>query len=328
MNNQTFVRGLALLAFGMAAALPASAYTSVTIFGDSLSDTGNVFVYTGGATPAAPYVGGGFSNGPIWTDLIAAGLGSAAGTQASLMGGSNYAWGGARTNGGSLPSILVQVGASNAGFWGNIPADPTGLYIVVGGGNDMRDARSSFSGNTAADQAGRQAAAQAAIASLQTALQMIAAKGGKNVLLSNVPDLGNTPEAQSMGAAVVAASSDASARFNALVPGLISSAQGYGLNVSFFDMAATAAAIRSDALNNGGAIYGITNVLYPCAGFPGNVGTSCAVSAFSDALHPSAVTHAIFAATVLAAVPEPASVLLMAVGLAGVLVARRRRSAA
>jgi outer membrane lipase/esterase len=319
----------ALLAAGLFAGhAHAFPYTSLTIFGDSLSDTGNVSLATGGAQPPAsqPYFSGGFSNGLLWTDRLATSLGTPAAAVPSLATGTNYAWAGARATGGSTPSVLVQVGAVGAGFWGGAAADPSGLYVLVAGGNDMRDARTAFPGMTPADEAGRQAAADAAIGALGTAMQAMAAKGVRNVLVSSLPDLGATPEAIGLG--VVAASSDASARFNAQLPGLISFGQSLGLTMSFFDMAGIGAAIRTDALTNGGAVYGITNVFFPCAGFTGSNGAACAVSAFSDGLHPSARTHEIFAATALAAVvPEPATVLLMGLGVAALLGASARRRA-
>ena len=51
----------------------ASAYSSLVVFGDSLSDTGNVYAATGGVIPGAPYASGRFSNGPIWLDTFALG---------------------------------------------------------------------------------------------------------------------------------------------------------------------------------------------------------------------------------------------------------------
>jgi phospholipase/lecithinase/hemolysin len=101
-------------------------------------------------------------------------------------------------------------------------------------------------------------------------------------------------------------------------------AQTFGLNVSFLDMASLGAAVRDDALTNGGAVYGITNVFTPCGTFQGSVGASCSVSAFSDALHPSAIAHQLIGTAAVGVVPEPASALLMALGVAGVLVMRRR----
>ncbi len=318
-------RCAASLALGFAAvcSLPAMAqYSSLTVFGDSLSDTGNIFLATGGVTPAAPYFNGRFSNGPVWIDHLAAGLGQGAGAVPSLMGGSNYAFGGARTGGAANPpGLLAQIN----GLWApsHPVADATGLYVVVGGGNDLRDARGASS-----TPESRQAAAVAAANNVFNAVSLLASRGAQNVLISNVPDLGATPEA--MGLNLVANSSDVSERFNLLIAGMVPllEASFSHLDVTFFDMAGLAAAIRNDALNNGGAQYGILNVLTPCGSFPGSIGISCSVSAFADALHPSAAAHALIGQAALAAVvPEPGTWLLMAVGVAALVLRRRSQQA-
>lgn len=318
--------GATLLAAGsMLAGAAHAQYTSLTIFGDSLSDTGNVFTATGGTQPppSQPYAGGGVSNGPLWTDLLATSLGQPAAGQPSLLGGTNYAWAAARTVGGTVPSIDVQVTTTGAGFWGGVPVDPTGLYVLVAGGNDMRDARSSFPTDSPEDQASRQAAAAAAAANLRDVLSKLATRGVRNVLLGNLPNLGYTPEAAGLN--LVAASADASTRFNAEFPSLLDAGRSFGLNMMFVDFAGLGTAVRNDALFNNGATYGLTNALFPCAGFTGSNGASCSVSMFSDALHPSAATHALMAQAALAAVPEPATWLSLALGLALLPVLARRR---
>jgi outer membrane lipase/esterase len=323
-----------LLRFVAAAALAAGAVTALAVpaptasfsnayfFGDSLSDTGNIFAVTGGTTPPPPYFNGRFSDGPVWVEVLANGIGLPATSTASLQGGNNFSFGGARTSGGSIPSLLVQVG----GFTGAAgPIDPNALYVVVAGGNDMRDARSAFQGNTPADLAGRAAAATAATNNLRTALQLLAADGARNVLLANLPDLGATPEAAALG--LVAPSSDATNQFNLLMPGVTGFAQSLGMAVSFLDLAGLSNAVRNDALNNGGAVYGITNVLTPCGSFQGSIGIACSVSLFSDALHPSARAHALIGAAAIAAVPEPAGVATLLAGLWMLAALLRRRSA-
>lgn len=320
---------VAVLAFSATASAPAIAgpYSSLYVFGDSLSDTGNVFAATGGAVPTSPYFAGRFSDGPVWIDHLAAGLGVPAGATPSLMGGNNYAFGGARTGSGAVPvpGLLAQFG----GLWAPAHpggADPDALYVVAGGGNDMRDARSAFTGDTAADQAGRQTAAATAASNLLSVVMGLASAGARHILVANLPDLGATPEAVFLG--LTAASSDASARYNALVAGIEAVAEGLvaGLDVLSFDLAGVAAAIRDDALNHGGATFGITNVIAPCGAFPGSLGASCAVSAFSDALHPTAAAHAIIGAAALraAGVPEPATLWLAALAIGGLLLQRRR----
>lgn len=318
-------RCAASLALGFAAlsSLPALAlpYTSLTVFGDSLSDTGNVFLFTSGQGspfPTAPYYNGRFSDGPVWIDVLAAGLGLPAGAVASNSGqGTNYAWGGARTGTGTnpTPGLLVQVGS----FWNQPAADPNGLYVVVGGGNDLRDARGA-----AGTPESRQAAAEAAAGNLFSVVGLLASRGAKHVLISNVPDLGVTPEAVGLG--LVANSSDVTQRFNMLIGGAenVLEATYSGLNVSFLNMAALASAVYADALGNGGAVYGITNVTTPCGTFTGSVGIACNVSLFSDALHPTAAAHALIGqAALIAVVPEPGTWLLMAVGVVAVVFRRR-----
>ena len=80
--------GAATVVLSALVALPAQAgFTSMWVFGDSLSDTGNVLALTTAFTPnpfpVYPGALGRFSNGPVWIDYLAAGLGLPAGAQAS-----------------------------------------------------------------------------------------------------------------------------------------------------------------------------------------------------------------------------------------------------
>lgn len=309
----------------VSAAAVAAPISSIVVFGDALSDTGNTFIATGGTAPAPPYSNGRFSDGPVWVEALAQALNVPAGSVAPyLSGGENYAFGGARTGASTSPTpgVLAQLG----GFWnvaGTRLADPDALYIFAGGLGDMRDARSAFQSTSPGDQAGREAAADAAVANLANAVSFLASRGATRVLILNLPDLGATPEAIGLGLA--AASTDAALRFNANLSAVEASleAQFAGLDVILFDWFAVTEAIRGDATQNGGATYGITNVVAPCGGFSGSAGASCAASLYSDSLHPSAVAHAIYANAALALVPEPSIAALLA-GSAAILLSRAR----
>lgn len=317
----------ALAAASMAA--HAGPFSGIFIFGDSLSDTGNVSIATGGAAPdpSQPYAPGRFSDGPVWVETFASGLGLSVTPALTPGGGNNFAFGGARTGAvGTPPGVLAQaVGLWGGGSQAPIPgrADPNALYVVVAGGNDMRDARSIFTGDPVADAAARQAAAVSAITNLANTISYLAASGARNVLISTLPDLGVTPEAIGLG--LQAASTDATNRFNALIPtlfGLESIPAFNGLDIRLLDMAAVAANVRVNFVD-----FGVTNVGLPCGAFTGSQGASCATSLFSDGLHPSAFAHRLIGEAALAVygVPLPGTLALMVLALVLLVLVQRRR---
>jgi phospholipase/lecithinase/hemolysin len=83
---------LTFLLLGWSAASAVPIYSSIFVFGDSLSDGGNAFLRTGGLYPPAPYVQR-ISNGPVAVEYLAARLGVP--PAPSLAGGTHYAVGGA-----------------------------------------------------------------------------------------------------------------------------------------------------------------------------------------------------------------------------------------
>ncbi len=132
----------AILCLTAAAQARTASYDALYVFGDSYCDVGNIFAATGGAEPAAPYYNGRFSNGPIWLDHVAGFL--RVPLKPSLLGGTDYAFGGAWVTepqslpgGGTIPSVPEQVELYLSHRGGK--ADPNGLYILEGGGNDILD---------------------------------------------------------------------------------------------------------------------------------------------------------------------------------------------
>lgn len=357
-----------LLAFAIGAAAfigvaHASPYSNVIVFGDSLSDTGNVYSLTQAFAPPPfpdyPGAAGRFSDGPAWTDHLAAGLAApAAAVPANLLyvgapgviaigapGGTNYAFGGARTGlggaAGATTGLIGQLINWNGSVFGTSltrAADPNALYVVVAGANDLRDARNAFPGPTPADEAARTAAAAATAGAVVDVVALLAQAGARHFLMSNLPDLGLTPEAVALG--VVPASSDVSDKFNLALGAEVGGFEaaflgltGIDLDIRMFDFAGLVDAVYADATSGSGAAYGITNVTGACIepAAPGayfvptatDADGNCPVSAFSDLLHPSAALHRLIGQVALqAAVPEPATWLVVVVGLGAAL--RRR----
>ena len=131
----------------------AASIDRIVFFGDSLSDTGNVWFATGGFPPP-PYfqgssggqpdfTGGQWSGpgGPSWPTVFAAKF-SLTATPSLVPGGNNYAWGGARTGINPDPSGVLwleqQVGLYVLPYQlsGTSPGAGTLVSIMIGG-NDV-----------------------------------------------------------------------------------------------------------------------------------------------------------------------------------------------
>lgn len=293
----------------------AHAYSGMVVFGDSLSDTGNVNISTGGpgvGIPLAPYWNGRFSNGPVWVETLAGHLGLSAAPV--LGGGTNFAFGGAPTGlpipPGSSPSLVDQLATiyfpATGGF-----ADPNALYVIWGGGNDIR--------------AGNPTGAATNIGQMITDL---AGAGANHFLIPNLPDIGLTPEAIAAGAAAQAAATGATLFHNAgLHAQVVSLRSTLGVSIIEVDVFG----FLNNIISNPG-LFGITDTSNPCytgttgIGGPGSVCADPDAYVFWDGIHPTANSHELLGDFAFAAIPVPAAVWLFgsALGLLGWL---RRRAA-
>ena len=112
--------------------------TSITVFGDSLVDAGNVnFLFPSVASEENGYFDGRFTNGYDYTDLLRLALFDMP-TTASLEGGTNFAYGGARaTNTSGVPDLGEQLALFQGYLAAGNEVDTTGLYVLNFGGNDI-----------------------------------------------------------------------------------------------------------------------------------------------------------------------------------------------
>lgn len=303
---------LAVLAALLAPLPAAAAPSALYVFGDSLSDRGNIAVLTGGAIPAPPYAGGRFSNGPIWVEALSAGLGLGP-VVASLNGGTDYAYGGATATGNTPIDLQNQVAAY---VFGGPPAPAGALFTLWAGANDILNALAT---NPATLPAAALAAAQAVV---DAASALVAQGGARELLVLTLPDLGDTPRlnVNPLGAA---AASAASMAFNAaLLGGLAAAPALAAAEVHVLDTFGLLEAAIADP-----AGFGFSNVTGACVTGPLNSPEPpCAPDLagqnaylFWDGIHPTSAAHAIIGREALAAVPEPATVALFGLALFGLV---------
>lgn len=283
-------------------ALPAISYAQadfdgIFIFGDSLSDSGNIYQLTGETSkapyaviPSRPYAIGGhhFSNGRTWAERLAQDLNDNTGGKASLQSpgkNGNYAFAGARArsgSGSSSPYARMQV-LMYLGDHGRASANA--LYVIQFGGNDLRDALVTAQNDVGAAFVIIQTAVQELVANIQ----MLHAAGARNFLVANAPNLAHAPAIKLMGASGVA--------------GLFTGLYNGGLEGGLQLLEQSINEINIYRLDVGGIVddivanpdaFGLTNVNFPCLTFFIESDATCdnpEEYLFWDGIHPTAAGH-------------------------------------
>ncbi|MFN6106413.1 MAG: SGNH/GDSL hydrolase family protein [Planctomycetaceae bacterium] len=277
-------------------ALQAGPFSAIYAFGDSLTDTGNAFLATGGATPPPGYFNGRYSNGPVWIDHLAVNYGLAPLTPAIVPGGTNYAIAGATSGLGlspvGSPNLLAQIGLYQSNLGGGT-ADPGALYTIMIGGNDF------FGGEL-------NPAVPASNVSL--AIQSLAALGAHRVLVLDTGLLGNTPRALATLTPIQQAGLNALALgySNQLKSDLAGLRSALGISIYLANILETSTKVHANP-----AAYGFSNVTDGAW----LVGDYAAVGyLYWDDIHPTAAGHTLIAQEAIAAIPEPASLILLGLG--------------
>ncbi len=236
-NAVRFLVYTLLLCAGLLGAAEAQSYTSVVVFGDSLSDVGNdasvsyakygVVAQVPG--PATGYTNGRFTDGldttpparnytGVWIEQLATKLAAHPAIRNSLSGGTDYAYGFATTNTGTSqltygPSNALSITVNNMGQQVSdyLASGPTinssTLYVVWGGANDLLNLTSA---TDIANSAGREVAL----------VQQLINAGATDFLIPNLPPLGLIPRLNQIPAQSAAATAAAQVFNQALSTGL------------------------------------------------------------------------------------------------------------
>lgn len=236
-------------------ALPLPAFSQIIVFGDSLSDTGNVRDRTGSASGGIVdypshtfnYSNGRFTNDNetdppsdtyvgVWHEQLSrAFLGLPPATY-SLGGGTNYAFGGATTNNGTHEEVAVStpfgdvtitvddMGKQVDDYLATHSVDPAALYIVFGAANDLRND----------DSAANVTATAARVTAL---IGRLANAGAQYIMVPNVPPLGDIPRYLSNPATVLSkniASANYRSELNANLNSLLATLASQGITPTVY----------------------------------------------------------------------------------------------
>ena len=305
----TQVASVFLLAWMCCGALAAPVTTlpirSMYVLGDSLSDQGNLLAATTalGAPSNQPglpdqlhYFHGRFSNGFNYIDALAKLLGIS--VTPSLAGGTNFSFGGARTDYNvveqpfgpyppdAFPWSLSQETDAFVAQAGNRRADPTALFVVFSGSNDLAD--------VLALQLNPATTIATAVEGIRQAILAFKVAGARTILVPNVPNLGKVPLVTRRGPAASAFATALSAQYNAALDAMLNTIED--VNIVRFDTFA----FITDVVDNPAA-YGFINSTQPCySGFvaPDPTATECAdpdAHVFWDGEHPTSRLYTLLA---------------------------------
>ncbi|MEP0748498.1 MULTISPECIES: SGNH/GDSL hydrolase family protein [unclassified Coleofasciculus] len=243
-------------------------FNQIYVFGDSLSDVGNVLQATNGQYPPnPPYFQGRYSNGPVWADYLASKLKLKSSTE------TNFAYGGATTGNSRqiTPGLLAQIETFKAT---HSAANPRALYVVWAGANDyLRGATDST----------------VPINNLAIAVKSLSAAGAKNIVVVNLPDLGKLPGTRT---------TQRSASLNVLTKkhnsGLAASLNGLRQQLNS-DIKITYLDVNSlyNQVTNNPKKFGFTNVTNACVS-RSKICNNPNEYLFWDSIHPTTAAHKLF----------------------------------
>lgn len=294
----------------------ASEYSSVTFFGDSLTDGGYFSPITQGALGQPQ--SGQFTTNPdhVWATSFAEQLGTTAVANkiGSPQTGNNYAIGGARAgidvvrNFGTTQSPNnVPIASANSqanSYLTNNSIDANGLYVLWAGANDLL----AINENPTNALGIVSSAVQSQIATVTSFKNA----GANYILVPNIPDVGLTPDAISGGPAAQAQSTAITNLYN---QSMLNGVASTGANIIPLD---TFSLTRQVAANP--AAYGFTNTTDRACGAGSSLtcGRDDLVTPnanenyfFADGIHPTGRAHQLIADYANAVVTAPSQIGLL-----------------
>jgi len=329
MKKELVAAGFVLFSFMLPLKASAASFSKLYVFGDSLSDTGNLSAVTNQAfPPSPPYFNGRFSNGPLWVEY----LGNELGLQPTLFTnlnttpptqGINFAFGGASSGldnavipNQGIPGVLAQVGLFTQPFLEtNQKVDSNALYTLWAGANDFLFLDDQDSTTP--------------VSNISKALGLLAQVGAKNILVFNLPNLGKVPAAQTNDRDPQTLE-ESTNEFN---QGLATTIAAFNQNPYLNLISVDVYSLFNQAIASPKK-YGFENVTTPCLAVLEVCQQDPTKFLFYDDVHPTTAAHKLIADKALLAIesqeiPEPSINLAMltlgALGAAAMLKRQQKK---
>jgi phospholipase/lecithinase/hemolysin len=291
---------LAVLVLTLNTAFAQTDFTHVVVFGDSLSDVGNVAHITQSSflirypSNTFNYADGRFTDDTgtkpsavlhtgVWIEQFAAKLPAKPVIKNSLDGGTDYAYGDATTGNGTtnIPIISgVSANVNNIGqqitdYLANTPhPDVNTLYILWGGANDLYADDTSPSIN-------------ATIANIVALAKRLTDAGATNLLVPNLPPLGSVPKYAGQ-TAKIAELNQASLTFRDQLATALNTLQSSLPAVKIYQLDVYTLFMNVQAQPS---MYNVTNITTPAQGANAIADNYL----FWDTLHPTTTGHFLLA---------------------------------
>lgn len=274
----------------------ATQFNQSIFFGDSLTDSGYYAPYTKTAYP----VSGKFTTNPdnVWSEVLANHLGTTASPNGNGQTGTNYAAGGAKSAADGTNSDLgvsINIPSAQSQVQTYLSANnvnPDALYSVWIGANDLLAAAQNPSTATPVIAAAAQNTA--------SIVQSLHDNGAKVILVPNLPDIGLTPQATTLG--INANATAASQLYNSTLYNALLTTSANVVPLDTFSLLQEAAQNPS--------VFGFSNTTSTACTesslICGNAGGSDYL--FADGIHPTGKAHQIVGDYAYSVLTAPAQI--------------------
>lgn len=300
------------LILAVCSANAAAEFNNIVIFGDSLSDTGNLASALQ-KFPSPPfYEGSRITDGPVAVEHLAHLLGLSASPSLHLIGqtrGTNFAVAGASARNSNRQPIDLEPQVAAYLLQSGGIADDNNLYIIFIGGNDVRAARDlPYDDSKALLTEATHAIAQQ--------LRLLISVGAKHIMVVNSPDIGHLPETAELATAtdnpdLIRKARKRSKKFNRKLAWTVQKVeQDTNTDVILFDLISF-----TQNLTRNAQAFGYINTTDACFSSlklefkPGcELGENFSNYLYFDEVHPTGHTHERLSRALFANVPENESI--------------------